>query len=740
MSKRFTKIICVSVSVIAALGVGFGAGCAVNSPLDGNYSDGEVVSNGGFAVQKGDYLYFINGVEANTANNEKGAPVKGAVYRIKNSDLAERNYSSVQKVVNQIAYTTDYEAGIFIYGDYIYYGTPSTARNSEGVVQNTLLDMKSTKLNGTDTKTIVQFPSTSYEYRFVEAGAGDDKTVYLMYVATEEKLYEEETGVTNLHSYNLKTGTDTLLAYNVESVVFDEEDKTNASVYYTMKVHNYSTSSDFGYNQVYTVTADETEDEFKDKLSSEVIGGWDDEKDRYINCGTLVMDGVGQKDVNGSSKTPFNYLPEDITAVNELSYTYKLTSYLNDTLLYTRKTSNNSDEYLFAHKDNDTANPIDANLSADKRILSDGSKAGDYKFIFNEDGSLYAAIIAESAGGISINKAENNKLQPADKLGINEKYFKIVKEGTATLISLDGNWLYYSVTGGNGLTINRIDYSGTVSDYEPLNAGETKYTSVRILDLDADSNWFKPEFIDGYLLFASETTNMTAFNYVMVFDMHGKDGLLANDEIRDLNEKYEGIGKTITDVYGDTEKYPADKYANLQNALNYASYGGDYEYLKDLAKAANDKVEEDGDPVYSEQTFAEYDAFLAPAEGSVWAEYTDYKTVNGKKVYANMRDYYYCLLGEMSEADETAYQDGLKSSYLTAWPEDEKVSWYAGLSTGAKAGFIVGMCAIGLLVAGGVAVLTIYLVRRNKKKMPEMRKKRVKVDTTDDKDIDVYAD
>ena len=130
MSKRFTKIICVSVSVIAALGVGFGAGCAVNSPLDGNYSDGEVVSNGGFAVQKGDYLYFINGVEANTANNEKGAPVKGAVYRIKNSDLAERNYSSVQKVVNQLAYTTDYEAGIFIYGDYVYYGTPSSARNS----------------------------------------------------------------------------------------------------------------------------------------------------------------------------------------------------------------------------------------------------------------------------------------------------------------------------------------------------------------------------------------------------------------------------------------------------------------------------------------------------------------------------------------------------------------------------------------------------------------------------------
>lgn len=743
MSKRFTKIICVSVSVIAALGVGFAAGCTDNTPLDGDFSTGSVVSNGGFAVEKGNYLYFINGVEANTAANDMGTPVKGAVYRIKKSDLENRNYSSVQKVVKQIAYTTDYEAGIFIYGDYIYYGTPSTARNSEGVVQNTLLDMKSTKLDGTDTRTITQFPLTSYEYRFVEAGEGNDKSVYLMYVATDEKLYEEETGVTNLHSYNIANGTDTLLAYNVESVIFDEEDKTNSSVYYTMKVHNYSTASDFAYNQIYTVDASATEDQFKDKLSSEVLGGWDDENDRYINCGTLVMDGVGQKDVNGSSKTPFNYAPDN-DKVNELSYTYTLTKYLNDTLLYTRKTSNNSGAYLFAHKDGTDLDPIDANLSADERILSDGSKAGDYKYIFNDDGTVYAAIIAESAGGISINKADGSgKLQPADKLGIGESYFKIVKEGAATLISVDteNKWLYYSVTGGNGLTVNRIDYSGSVADYEPLPAGETDKTAVKILDLDADSTWFKPEFIDGYFLFASQTTNMTAYNYVMVFDMHGKDGLMTNGEIRELNEKYEGISKTITDVYGDTEKYPAEKYLNLQNALNYASYGGDYQYLKDLAEAANAKVEEDGDPVYSEQTFAEYDAFLEPSANNVWAEYADdYKTINGKKVYANMREYYYSVLGVMTEDDVTAYQDGLKSSYLVNWPEEESTGWYAGLSTGAKVGFIIGMCAIGLLVAGGAAVLTVYLVRKRKKKMPQMRKKKVKVDTTDDKDIDVYAD
>ena len=93
----------------------------------------------------------------------------------------------------------------------------------------------------------------------------------------------------------------------------------------------------------------------------------------------------------------------------------------------------------------------------------------------------------------------------------------------------------------------------------------------------------------------------------------------------------------------------------------------------------------------------------------------------------------------MTEDDEKAYMDGLKTG-LVAYPEEAETGWYEGLSVGGKVGFIIGMCAIGLLVAGGAAVLTIWLVRKNKNKRPEMRKRKIKVDTTDDKDIDVYAD
>ena len=304
MSKRFTKIICVTASAIAALSVVTAAGCSdyySAGALSGDYSTGSVVSNGGFAVEKGNYVYFINGVEQNTAVNDYGTPEKGAIYRIAKTDLENGNYSSVDCVVPLVAYSSNYSSGIFIHGDYIYYGTPSTKKSSEGAVQNTVLEMKRTKLDGTETmkESYASFKSTAYEYRFVE----ENDVVYLMYVATSEKLEGSETETTNLHSVNTQTGVDTVLAYDVNAVVFDKQKKENPRAYYTMDVYDYSTDKDFDYNQLYTVTASATENKLKDKLNADNIDGWDDEKDMYINCGELVLDGVGSV---GTSTTVFN--------------------------------------------------------------------------------------------------------------------------------------------------------------------------------------------------------------------------------------------------------------------------------------------------------------------------------------------------------------------------------------------------------------------------------------------------
>ena len=731
------------------------AGCSNyynSTKLDGDYTyTGKAVSNGGFAVEAGNYVYYINGVEEGTAINDFGKPVKGAIYRVSKDNLAKKDYSKVDRVVPSIAYSSNYNAGIFIYGDRIYYGTPSTAKNSEGVVQNSYLDMKSSKLDGTETlkDAYISFPNASYEYRFVEEG----DTVYLLYVASDEKLFEESTGVTNLHSYNTKTGDDTLLAYNVGTVTFDSVDKTNPRVYYTMNVYDYSGTSNttYSYNQVYTVKADATKDKFAD-LDKSTIKGWNDNKDegtvdRYINCGDLVLDGISSSELqqNGGKKTPFNYAPENNT-VNKLSYSYTVRQYANDTIYYTRTTSINSNAYLFSlkdAKDGETPDAIANNPETENAILTDGSAAGNYKFV-TVDGKD-AVLCAESTGGITINYFdEDGKLgdEASDLKGENT-YYPIIKNGTAMILSVDTdkNYIYYSVSSGSGYTINRVNYAGTPADYNDANlsAGTNEdFEAVQILDLRASSSWYMPEFLNGYIFFASMTTNMTNYNYIMVFDLH-KDGgaLMNNADIRDLNEKYEGIEETIDEVYGDTDKYPVKTYANIKNALKYAYYNGDYEYLKEYAVELNDALEEDQDPVYSDQTLAEYVNFVE-AKGDIWGEYKeDTKTVNGKTVYANNHDYYYSLLGEMSEDDVEAYAEGLKVSYLVAKAEEEpEIGWYEGLSTVEKVFFIIGMCLIGALVIGGGVWLTMYLLKR--KKQPEQGRKRIKVDTTDDKSVDVY--
>ncbi len=741
MKNRFTKIICVAVSAISVLSVIGASGCGKyhkRTALSGDIS-GEISSNGGFAVEKGNYVYFINGVEENTADNEFGTPVKGGIYRISNENLNKNNYSAAECVVPSVIYSGNTNAGIFIYGDYVYYSTPSTAVDADGVVQNTALDLKRTKLDGTETPKddqYITFTDNKTDFRFVEKGG----TVYIMYVATSDKHFEEETGVTNLYSLNTKTGDSTLLAYDIQSYMFDSTDKTNPRAYYTMTVKDYYSSDNAAskYNQLYTVEADATADKFKDKINADTVLGWDKEKDHYVNCGDLVFDGIGHND----TPTVFNNAEGK---VNNATYSYTLTKYQDNTLFYTRNTTNNSTKYLFAYADGTAYNPVEGNAADDERLLPDGANAGNYYYVF-DGGKLKCAIIAETDGGITVNYAytDNGKTKLHTKIdntySETQTYFNIVREGTATILFVDGEYLYYSIGGDSGNTVNRIKYTGKVGDYLPLPVEDKGYTSVKILDIVAKSDWYTPELLQNHLFFASETKHMTDYNYVMACDLTGESGIMSNAEIKALNELYEGIEKTIAETFGDEDKYPTDSYANLPNALRYAFYTGEAAdvYLKGQQKICNAKLEESEPRVYSDKTIGLYTEFNEVK--GVWAEeYSAKKTVNGKEVYANRLDYYYSVVGEMSEGDAKAYLDGLRSTYILT-VEEETTTWWQGLSKAAKVWFVIGMVAAGLLVVGGIAVAVVFIVKAKRKQQPAETRRRIKVDTTDDRDIDVYSD
>ena len=100
MRDKIKKAICVAAA--AALAVTALAGCGGSYSTDVPGEDifqGDVTSNGGFVVEKGNYIYFINGAEEYTASNEYGEVVKGALMRISRTDLLAGNYENVVTVV-----------------------------------------------------------------------------------------------------------------------------------------------------------------------------------------------------------------------------------------------------------------------------------------------------------------------------------------------------------------------------------------------------------------------------------------------------------------------------------------------------------------------------------------------------------------------------------------------------------------------------------------------------------------
>lgn len=747
MRKIITKIICCTVATVAALGMTLASACSGTYKADKLSGDtsGEISSNGGFVAQKGNYVYFINGRENNTADNTYGTPVKGAIMRISTTDLAARNYSSVDTVVPQIAYSGSHNSGLYIYGDKIYYATPSTEKNSDGKVQNSYITFKSTNLDGTGTMKdyYVQYSDNTIEYRYV---LGSDNVVYLIYVAKSEDYYDNGSSYTNIHSVNTATGKNTLLAYNVDNVMFDSDDLTNSRVYYTMNVTDYKTQNPTAsttYNQVWTVSAEATEPNDYSEYFKEIYGDdyKPDEDPLYVNCGKLVYDGIGKIENMTGSTTDFN--GDGVENAERPAYKYTLSRYTNKTLFYTRISTLISTATLFAVNDSEIDGASwQAVEGADSRpfLLRDGSSASNHTYLF-KDGKLDSVLIADAKGFIKT-KVDGNG-QFTTKINDSDCYYITKGEQPTPLFTQkhgEKNYVYYSVTGGNGYTVYRICYDGTAEDYSanlyPVSGDISDYTPVKVLDVDCSSDWYKPEMINGQLLFPTQTENMTSYVYIMACDLRVRENgaatgaVMSNKQIKELSDKYASIKEDIDDIDSTT-------FENLPNALKYAFFANEGDYIYELCQAYVDIAGQDYNNYWSEESLKAYDKFMA-ATGD-WAEYGDKISVNGKEVAANKRDYYYSVLGKMNEADAEAYLNGLKSSYLRAYPESD-LTWFEGLSTGAKVGFIIGVVAGGLILIGAGVVVTLVIIRKRKEKLPEYTKKRIKVDTTDDKDIDVYAD
>lgn len=248
MKRKFIPILlCLCIGLTCSL---FGCGgekfseIKVSGKQDTSYT---VQSQGGMAVQYGNYVYFINGYagyeDTKGKNNNWPNVVKGGLYRaelrgtkegsdfIITPDVSDNvvtaglefkstkgtdydgndiDVVSVQKIAPKKIGTSGYkEGGIFIFDEWVYFASPNNEKNKQGVVQVTKTDFFRARLDGKDVQKI-----------YTTANDGAEAAPYAFYKFKGSVYLVAQDG-TNLISVKVgkKPGNKVTIAKNITSVV-----------------------------------------------------------------------------------------------------------------------------------------------------------------------------------------------------------------------------------------------------------------------------------------------------------------------------------------------------------------------------------------------------------------------------------------------------------------------------------------------------------------------------------------
>ena len=713
--KRTLGVVMATVSLGSAIAFAGCGGVYTGDKLDGYVSEAEVSSNGGFAVEKGDFVYFINGIEDYTEPNVYGEVVKGALMRIKKADLSIGDYAKAETVVPMLFAAQNSDAGIYIYGDYVYYATPTTDKNMDGEVESSWIDFKRAKLDGSETMKDYYFrlSSNSSTYRFVQEG----DTVYCLY---------EEDGY--LKSYDTKDKESRVLA-SADSYYYDTSDPTNANVYYTMSVtvgadtDNPTTAS---YNQLYCVNAAARVESVGEKngvASYKVKGGKEYKFDAeylkeksdeavknggeatfdandyttypYVNLGELVLDGIGS---NALNETQFNGKKAD--ALTPDGYTYTVKQYANGGVYFTRtevaKTSSDAEStklYYLAEADKNASawNVVSGNGSSaldvvalDSTVVGSAlltmTTTGAHEYYYVANTTLYKVKVEENGVATEIQMARN--------------------VSGASLWKVEGEFLYYYQTSeaGNGNSLSRIRVTGSKENYNTL-LEEVAYQPITLAGVQFNSSWYKPEIFGNTVLFANEQSfGSVTYNYIYAAKLPATQA-----EIKAINEQYEAVQEAI-DEYSDN--------SDLQELMKYYFRTGETE---------------------------KYDAVQSLYDETEQGYFEEFKNKFGTAAdKLKLESYFFDRVGTMKEADK----ESIGEAWANSLRSEEETEEEEGLPGWAIALIVVGSV---LVVLAATLIPTLIVLSKKKAKAKAAEEtvnayKRKKIDTTDDKSIDVYAD
>lgn len=689
----------------------------------GYVSSAEVSSNGGFAVQKGDYVYFINGMTDATADNTYGSVVKGALMRISASAISSGETAGKAECVVPSLFTmkdknSAYTTGIYIYNDYVYYATPTTDKTMGGEINSSYVDFKRAKIDGSEgpmADYYFRLSTGSVNYRFVTVDGVDENNDGKEDVFC---LYESDNA---LKSYNTDTREEAVLVKGAKGNTFyyDMKDLENPNVYYTMDV-KYDADTTATYDQLYCVNAaakvEKVEaadgkvsytvkggktysfDEAEEKEIAETNGTEFDSKDytsfSYVNLGTLVLDGIG---TYSTKLTQYNNKAEENTARESLEgFTYTVQRYENGGVYFTRTDSLSPDSKLYYLADaRESWNAVSGNKVENLDVVAFDTVNASSSALFeiNEGAHTYL-YIADSR----IYRATPDATGKADATAI-------AYNVSGTLLRTAGDYVYYYGTGTNGSNLSRLNYKGAASYYGPVLVEMLpEYRPLTVAYVDYDNSWYAPEFFGDAVLYSNAQSygGSTAYNYVYAAKLGTTDEIIAN------NEAYEAVNEYVNE-------YSTDATAQAYIKYYFRTDGA----LSDEVKALyNEKYAKDSDG----KNLLNYVADKFAAEDGL------------KKESA-----FISIVGKFNDTDAENIANDWANSLLKVAEEEEDE---------ALPGWAIALIVVGsVLVAAGITVAVILIVKAQKKKAAEKQEaedtvnafKRKKIDTTDDKSIDVYG-
>ena len=449
---------------------------------------GDVLSgNGTFAVEKGDYLYFVNGVGDITASNKMGDVEKGALVRVKTSDIGKEN-AAVETVIPKFVNTGAAVSGIYIYGDVVYYATPYDGKDKTGTVRTDYTDFRTFDLKTGKSTQILYESNAVKDYKFVKNANG----VFLMYdyTATVDDKEVKYFNVYNMSGNKVFSvdGYNELFTANENYADAGNSDK----VFYTKTAYSEELEQNENFTEVYAYTAGASQ-------ASVIFSG----------CGTnaLSRDGRNTDDYKAKILKYSDLAGLKITLIENTG-----------SLLLMKVTANDANlaSYYLAYdmakavniKAEENANPVELGIS--NTYLDTAITAKSY---FKSLDEIYYIENTTNLKG----------LVKFDYKKVNDFYHgreQICDEADGYNIALwEGEYLYLCGTAGD---YYRIKLDGA-SELKKINAASAKSLT----------EWFAPRVINNK--FICSYSDAIFQDYLFVVDMTNVDGETYEE---DYLEKY----------------------------------------------------------------------------------------------------------------------------------------------------------------------------------------------------------